>query len=67
MNVWTVNIWSVVRQCSEQPNTREAYESNEGDPELTDLLNDALCCVIRAHRGGPVMSPSNIEDTAHGL
>ncbi len=68
-NVWTVIIWSVVYQCSEKPTTAKegTYESEQCNPKLTDLLNNALCGAIRAPRDDPVVGPSNIEDTAQGL
>src|SRR6266702_6402253 len=67
-NVWTAIIWSVICQCVGIQNTaREAYESNQCDPKLTDLLNNALCCAIRALRDNPVVGRPNIEATTHGL
>ncbi len=68
-NVWTVSIWSVVYQCFEKPTTvkESTYESEKRNPELTDLLSNALCCAIRAPRDNPVVGPSNIEDTAQSL
>jgi hypothetical protein len=48
--------------------TREGtYEGDQRDPELTGLLNNALCCAIMARRDDPVVGPLNIEDTAQGL
>jgi hypothetical protein len=43
------------------------YKSDQGDPEFTNLLNNALGCAIRAYCDDSVVGPSNIKDTAHGL
>jgi hypothetical protein len=43
------------------------YKSDQGHPEFTNLLNNALGRAIRARRDDPVVDPSNIKDTAHGL
>jgi hypothetical protein len=43
------------------------YESDQRDPESTDLPNNALCRAIMARRDDPIVGPLNIEDTAHGL
>lgn len=60
-----VNCISVFREANA---VREGtYKSDQRDPEFTSLLNNALGCAIRAHCDDPVVSPSNIKDTAHGL
>ena len=45
----------------------DTYESGQCNSKFTDLLNGTLCCAIWAGRNDPVMSPSNIEDTADSL
>ena len=35
--------------------------------EYASLLDNALCCTIRAHIDDPVVGPSNIEDATYGL
>jgi hypothetical protein len=51
------------------PNTVRGgtHKSDQCDPQFTDLLNNALSCAITAYCDDPVVGPSNIEDTAHGL
>jgi hypothetical protein len=43
------------------------HESDLCDSKSTDLLDDALRCAIVPRLHDPVVSPSNIEDTSHGL
>ena len=45
----------------------ETHECDQGHPKFTDLLDDTLSCAIVPCRHDPIVSPPNIEDTAHGL
>ena len=58
-----------MHQCPEKPTIERGgtYESNQSDPGFADLLNNALCCAIRAHIDDPVVGPSKIEETTYGL
>jgi hypothetical protein len=45
----------------------DTHEGDQGNPNFTNLLDDALCCAIVPYRDNPVVSPPDIEDTTHGL
>ena len=62
------NLVSCISVLQEASMIREgAYESDQCDPQFTDLLNNALGCAIRANCNDPVVNPSNVEDTTQGL
>ena len=45
----------------------ETHKCDQGDSEITNLFDNALCCAIVPSRDDPVVSPSDIEDTASCL
>ena len=46
---------------------RQDDKNDQGNPEFTNLLNDALCRTIGTGRDNPVVSPPDIEYTTPGL
>ena len=59
-----------VCQFRSGPKTGRGKKTNEGDQgnsKFTNLLDDALCRAIWSSRDDAVVSPSDIENTTHGL
>jgi len=46
---------------------RRDNKNDQGNPEFTNLLDDALCRTIGSGRNDPVVSPPDIEYTTPGL
>ena len=46
---------------------RRDDKNDQGNPEFTNLLDDALCRTIGTGRDNPVVSPPDIEYTTPGL
>jgi hypothetical protein len=69
--VWTARNWLGVYQRVPDAKTpgEETYESDQGDPQLTKLLDKALCCAIVPCRDDPVVSPPgpDIKNTTNCL
>jgi hypothetical protein len=46
---------------------RRTHEKDQGDSDLTNLRDKALCCAIVPCRDDPVVSPPDIKDTTSCL
>ena len=45
----------------------ETHKGDQGDSEITNLLDKSLCCAIGPCSDDPIVSPPDIEDTASCL
>jgi hypothetical protein len=45
----------------------ETHEGGQGDSEITNLFDKALCCAIGPCRDDPIVSPPDIEDATSCL
>ncbi len=67
--VWTARNWQGVYQRVPDAKTsgEETHEGAQGDSEITNLLDKALCCAIMACRDDPVVSPPDSKDATNCL
>ncbi len=56
-----------ISESQTQRHREETHEGAQGDSEITNLLDKALCCAIVPCRDDPVVSPSDIKGATNCL